>query len=104
MTKKTEESGTTTTSVAGAGDDGIVVVDRRRKKDKPPRVLKRFRGHFTESMKQIKIVATTNSRKYKEGEVIKTFPETKKGLSQAMVFQKTISDRLGIDTDMIRDS
>lgn len=39
-----EELGMTTTAVAGAGDDGIVAVDRRIRKDKPPRLLKRFRG------------------------------------------------------------
>jgi len=54
--------------------------------------------------KTIKIVADTNSRKYKEGEVIKTFPETDKGLTQAMTFQKTVKDKLGIDTKMIRES
>jgi len=54
--------------------------------------------------KTIKIVADTNTRKYKVGEVIKTFPETDKGLTQAMAFQKTIKDRLGVETKMIRES
>jgi hypothetical protein len=54
--------------------------------------------------KTIKIVADTNSRKYKEGEVIKTFPETDKGLNQAMAFQKTVKDKFGVETKMIRES
>ena len=53
---------------------------------------------------EIKIVADTNSRKYKEGEVIKTFPETDKGLNQAMVFQKSVKDRYGVQTTMVRES
>ena len=53
---------------------------------------------------EIKIVADTNSRKYKEGEVIKTFPETKSGLTKAMAFQKTVNDRYGIETKMVRES
>lgn len=54
--------------------------------------------------KVIKIVADTNTRKYKEGEVIKTFPETKAGLTRAMVFQKTVKDRYGAETTMVRES
>jgi hypothetical protein len=53
---------------------------------------------------EIKIVADTNTRKYKEGEVIKTFPETDKGLNQAMVFQKSVKDRYGVQTTMVRES
>lgn len=53
---------------------------------------------------EIKIVADTNSRKYKEGEVIKTFPETDKGLNQAMVFQKSVKGKFGVDTKMVRES
>jgi len=54
--------------------------------------------------KVIKIVADTNTRKYKEGEVLKTFPETKAGLTKAMVFQKTVKDRYGAETKMVRES
>ena len=54
--------------------------------------------------KVIKIVADTNTRKYKEGQVIKTFPETKAGLTRAMVFQKTVKDRDGAETTMVRES
>lgn len=54
--------------------------------------------------KVIKIVADTNSRKYKEGEVIKTFPETKAGLSKAMVFQKSVKNKYGVETTMVRES
>lgn len=57
-----------------------------------------------EEEKVIKIVANTNTRKYKEGEVIKTFPETKAGLTRAMAFQKTVKDRYSADTTMVRES
>ena len=46
-----QKEDTTTASVAGAGDDNtVVVVDRRRRKDKPPRVLRRFRGFMKDPL------------------------------------------------------
>ena len=66
--------------------------------------MKSFKQFRETKSGEIKIVADTNSRKYKEGEVIKTFPETDKGLNQAMVFQKSVKNKLGIDTKMVRES
>lgn len=54
--------------------------------------------------KVIKIVADTNTRKYKEGEVIKTFPETKAGLTRAMAHQVTLKNKHGVPTTVVRES
>jgi len=96
----------------GAGDWGTDKARKRLQQDTPGQSItdigaknkERKESVELDEGKVIKIVADHPGPKYKAGQVIKTFPETTKGLTQAMAFQATLKTKHGVHATMVRES